>query len=170
MGQVTGPNRPRAVAKAQVYGQHQLLPLHVGGGRSFVIIRGPLPVTGKDHVAEADGCALGYILAHPWSSGRPPPVDSVLAPLPSTGVARILYVHDLSVAGHAKGGGLGLRLLDAALDAARRNGLRSAELVAVPGASGFWQRMGFRPLPMGPELARKVRHYGDDALYMGRDL
>ncbi|QOY62194.1 GNAT family N-acetyltransferase [Lysobacter sp. H21R4] len=121
------------------------------------------------HLAEADQLAMGYILAHPWLSRRPPAVDTVLSPPPSDG-PRLLYVHDLSVSARAKGTGLGGRLVDAALEAGRRGGLLSAELVAVPGAAGFWQRMGFRSLDVAPDLARKVRQYGDGALYMARAL
>ncbi len=120
------------------------------------------------HVADIDRRPVGYILAHPWLSMQPPAVDTVL-PLPS-GEARVLYVHDLSVSAAVKGAGLGARLLDAALDAGRRGGLVGAELVAVPGAAGFWQRRGFRPLDTDPALARKVRLYGDGAVYMGRAL
>ena len=121
------------------------------------------------HVAELDQRAVGYILAHPWLSRQPPAVDTVLAP-PSGDGARILYVHDLSVSARAKGTGLGGRLVDAVLEAGRRGGLASAELVAVPGAAGFWQRMGFRPVEVAPDLARKVGQYGDGAVYMGRAL
>ncbi len=120
------------------------------------------------HVADIDRRPVGYILAHPWLSMQPPAVDTVLS-LPS-GEARVLYVHDLSVSAAAKGAGLGARLLDAALGAGRRSGLVRAELVAVPGAARFWQGRGFRPLDVGPELAAKVRLYGDGAVYMGREL
>lgn len=124
---------------------------------------------GYCHVAEMNGRSVGYILAHPWPSRQPPAVDTVLD-LPATATPCVLYVHDLSVSATAKGIGLGAQLLDAALDEARRRGLVSAELVAVPGAAGFWQRLGFLPQEVGPDLARKVRHYGDGAVYMSRAL
>ncbi|WP_222565045.1 GNAT family N-acetyltransferase [Novilysobacter antarcticus] len=124
---------------------------------------------GCSQVAEIDQRAVGYILAHPWLSRQPPAVDTVLSPLSGDG-PRILYVHDLSVSARAKGTGLGGRLVDAVLEAGRRGGLRRAELVAVPGADGFWKRMGFQTLDVAPDLARKVRQYGDGALYMGRAL
>ncbi|MEO6169999.1 MAG: GNAT family N-acetyltransferase [Lysobacter sp.] len=124
---------------------------------------------GGCHLAEMNQRAVGYILAHPWIGMQPPALDTVLS-MPPGDAPRVLYVHDLSVSAAAKGGGFGARLLDAALDAGRRGGLVSAELVAVPGAAGYWQRMGFRPLDTDPALARKVRLYGDGAVYMGRAL
>ncbi len=121
------------------------------------------------HLADLDQRPVGYILAHPWVGMQPPAVDTVLS-LPPGDAPKVVYVHDLSVSAAAKGSGLGACLLDAALDAGRRGGLVSAELVAVPGAAGYWQRMGFRPLDMDSALARKVRLYGDGAVYMGREL
>jgi predicted N-acetyltransferase YhbS len=120
-------------------------------------------------VAERDGELCGYILAHPWPSGRPPAVDTVLD-APPDDADRVLYVHDLSVSSTAAGTGFGLRLVDSALDAARRIGLQRVELVAVPGAARYWQRLGFEALPMTGALAEQVCGYGHEAVYMGRVL
>ncbi|HUH89171.1 MAG TPA: GNAT family N-acetyltransferase [Lysobacter sp.] len=120
-------------------------------------------------VAERDGELCGYILAHPWPSGMPPAVDTVLD-APPDDADRVLYVHDLSVSSTATGAGFGRRLVDCALDAARRAGLQRAELVAVPGAAQFWQRLGFEALPVAGTLAEQVHGYGREAVYMGRVL
>lgn len=120
-------------------------------------------------VAERDGELCGYILAHPWPSGRPPAVDTVLD-TPSDDADRILYVHDLSVSSTAAGTGFGRQLVDSALDAARQLGLQRVELVAVPGAQAYWRRLGFEALPVTRALAEQVRGYGREAVYMGRVL
>ncbi|MGV8940902.1 MAG: GNAT family N-acetyltransferase [Lysobacter sp.] len=107
-------------------------------------------------VAERDGELCGYTLAHPWSSGMPPAVDTVLDVLPDD-AERVLYVHDLSVSSTATGAGFGRRLVGCALAAARRVDLQRAELVAVPGAAPG-------------VLAEQVSGYGGEAAYMERSL
>lgn len=112
---------------------------------------------------------LGYLLAHPWGSMRPPPVDTVLRRDPAEGPA-ILFIHDLSIADAARGTGLGTKLVERALAAARARGLTAAELIAVQGAAGFWRRQGFEPVPATTALTSKLRSYGSDARYLRRPL
>ena len=79
-------------------------------------------------------------------------------------------MHDLSVSPAARGAGLGRGLLEHSLRAASRLGLRHSELVAVPGAAGYWARLGYVAVPASEALAEKLRGYGAGAVYMRRVL
>lgn len=117
--------------------------------------------------ARRAGALIGYLLAHGWPRGSPPAVGTVLDPLAARDV---LFLHDLALAPAARGLGVGERLVAAALDAARRDGLTDAELIAVEGAAGYWRRLGFREAPMTDVLAAKVAGYGMAARWMTRRL
>ena len=69
-----------------------------------------------------------------------------------------------------QGLGIGRRLVDHAFDLAVHDGLKSAELVAVEGAAGFWKTMGFVTLDATPEIAAKLAGYGRGATWMGRTI
>lgn len=81
-----------------------------------------------------------------------------------------MFLHDLALAPAARGLRIGERLVAAALDAARRNGLIEAELIAVEGAADYWHRVGFVEATMTPALAAKVAGYGEAARWMRRPL
>lgn len=117
--------------------------------------------------ARRAGALIGYLLAHGWPRGSPPAVGTVLNPLAARDV---LFLHDLALAPAARGLGVGERLVAAALDAARRDGLTDADLIAVEGAAGYWRRLGFREAPMTDVLATKVAGYGMAARWMTRRL
>lgn len=136
-------------------------------------------------VAEREGRIHGYILAHPWYPGLPPAVDTVIEVPPAVvrdagapglaasldsqePIARVHYVHDLSVSPDAKGAGLGRELVAHSLRAAWHLGLRESELVAVPGAAVYWSRLGYTEVPVTAALAEKLRCYGAGAVYMRR--
>lgn len=121
---------------------------------------------GLSLVAEHDGALAGYILAHPWPAGSPPPVDAILTCPAGPGLVH--YVHDMTLARGARGSGLSRQLFEASAARAREIGLRRAELVAVGGAAVFWVRLGFMPVDVGAGLRRKLSAYGTDAVYMAR--
>ena len=122
---------------------------------------------GLNFIAEKGGVLCAYIVAHPWRSLSPPPVDMVMTEPPE---AEVCYVHDLSVSPDAGGGGLGRRLFDAMHAASLAAGLSRSELTAVRGAASYWARLGYAPVACDAVLAAKVAGYGDDAVYMARDL
>jgi ribosomal protein S18 acetylase RimI-like enzyme len=107
----------------------------------------------------------GYLLAHGWHRNSPPELG---APLSGAGPVEILFIHDLAVATTGQGLGIGRRLVDHAFDLAVHDGLKSAELVAVEGAAGFWKNMGFVTLDATPEIVAKLAGYGRGATWMGR--
>lgn len=82
----------------------------------------------------------------------------------------MLFLHDLALSPAARGLRVGERLVVAALEAARRDGLAEAELIAVEGAADYWRRVGFMEATMTPALATKVAGYGDAARWMTRRL
>jgi GNAT superfamily N-acetyltransferase len=110
----------------------------------------------------------GYILAHPWPSLCPPPVDAVLGAPPAA--PRVHYIHDLSVDPAMRGTGLGRALVAVSQDAARQAGLDRSELIAVAGAAPFWRTLGYEAVFADEGLAAKVRAYGKDARYLARSL
>lgn len=117
--------------------------------------------------ARRAGVLIGYLLAHGWPRGSPPAVGTILDP----GAAReVLFLHDLALSPAARGLRVGERLVAAALEAARHDGLTEGELVAVEGAADYWRRLGFVQAPTTPTLAAKVAGYGDAARWMRRPL
>lgn len=117
--------------------------------------------------ATVEGQLVGYILAHGWHHHAPPPLGT---PLDEIASADILFIHDLAVGTSGRGLGVGRRLVDRAFDLAVSDGLRSAELIAVGGAAGFWQAMGFTAFDATPEIAAKLAGYGRGATWMGRAI
>ncbi|BAK68543.1 putative acetyltransferase [Sphingobium sp. SYK-6] len=110
---------------------------------------------------------LGYLLAHGWRRESPPPVGAVLA---DGGPREVLFVHDLAVSSLGRGLGVGRSLVMRAFELAARDGIRSAELIAVEGAADYWRALGFVEGVVSPDLAAKVATYGDPARWMTRAI
>ncbi len=110
---------------------------------------------------------VAYLLAHGWRPKSPPRLGEMLSP---TGEAEVLFIHDLAVAPPARGSGVGRRLIAQVLASAARDGLRSAELIAVSGAAPYWKKLGFTQVQVSPELRAKIALYGVDACLMERPL
>lgn len=115
--------------------------------------------------AETDGRLDGYLLSHPWASLAPPAPDVVLA----RATGPVWYVHDLSVAAHARGTGVGRALLAACRGS--HPAIVRSELIAIDGAEPFWSRLGWRTVePLPAALEAKIAGYGAASRYMVRDL
>lgn len=117
-------------------------------------------------IGESDGEVRAYLATYPSLAGKVAPLGSAFA------IARpadCLYLHDLAVAPDAGGCGLGARLVDNALAAARAQGFLHAALVCVQDALGFWQRQGFREATTLSAAARAaLATYPGPARYMLR--
>lgn len=144
--------------QAACYGEHLLEPAGVLHDRL---------------VAAADTCwvalrgdrVCAYLAAYRSRLGAVTALNGPFKPAPSPDT---LYLHDLAVHPEAHGSGVGGRLVDGLMALARREGLRWSALVAVQGATSFWQRHGYEMHP--PAQPDRLDAYGDDARYMVRPL
>ncbi|KQT03690.1 MULTISPECIES: GNAT family N-acetyltransferase [unclassified Bradyrhizobium] len=122
-----------------------------------------------------DGCRVlvagdeiaGYGLGHPWKQHQIPPLDGFLERLPED--ADCLYVHDVAVLPHRRGG-VARTYIAGIAELARASGIGTLALVSVYGTRPLWQRLGFRPLMADTALRAKLASYGEGATYMLRDL
>ncbi|MCK1740632.1 GNAT family N-acetyltransferase [Bradyrhizobium sp. 139] len=122
-----------------------------------------------------DGCRVlvagediaGYGLTHPWTQNRIPPLDGFLERLPDD--ADCLYVHDVAVLPHVRGGAA-RDYIAAVAELARASGITTLALVSVYGTRPLWEHLGFRPVTADADLRAKLAPYGDGATYMLRDL
>jgi len=124
--------------------------------------QGCLGLDGRD----GEGLA-GYILSHPWTAEDPPELHSPLGALPEK--PSTYYLHDLALLKSAHGKGLGARLVRHLTEHAGVCGFTTMSLIAVNRSAPFWERQGFRARLM-PSLTKKLATYGDDAVFMTRDL
>jgi len=119
-------------------------------------------------VAEIGSEVCAYLATYPSRLDKVTPLggEFVLA-----APADCLYFHDLAVAPSAAGRGLGRRLVEQALQAARQHGLTHAALVCVQDALAFWQRYGFvERLPLAPAGAAALTTYPPPARYLWRPI
>ncbi len=116
-------------------------------------------------LAEAAGEPAGYALAHPWTDGAPPALDTLLRHLPER--PDCLYLHDVALLAAARGSGLGRALIERLRALAQQQALPRISLVAVNNSQAFWARLGFQVATRG-DLAAKLASYGGDARYMTR--
>jgi N-acetylglutamate synthase-like GNAT family acetyltransferase len=113
------------------------------------------------------GGIIGYMFSHPWTRHRPPALHQKLGEIPWD--ADCWYIHDVAVDPAGRGGERVRLIVDRVLRDAAEAGYRVAMLVAVSGADGYWQKLGFKDATTAV-LRRKLKDYGDDAVYMERIL
>ncbi|WP_156382415.1 GNAT family N-acetyltransferase [Acidovorax sp. Leaf160] len=116
---------------------------------------------------------LGYLAAYRSTLGQVTPLHGDFGGSPASdadSASDILYLHDMAVLPAFHGRGLAQRLLAAAWQGARAEGLHQAALVSVQGTQAFWARQGFavRDLP-GAAQRQRLAGYGEGAVYMVRD-
>lgn len=118
-------------------------------------------------VAEGDGQAVGYALAHPWTAATPPPLDTFLERLPER--PDCLYLHDVALLPAARGRGLARAVVGHWVTVATRAGLPRLTLIAVNGSAPAWRALGFTASTEGGAArAAKLASYGPEAVYMER--
>jgi len=90
---------------------------------------------------DSENKILGYLLAHPWNSDKPP---KLFETLPDSSAGDTLYLHDLAVSSNARGLGVGRKLSNKLLEVAKLKKFSRVLLVAVQGAADYWCNFGFR--------------------------
>lgn len=110
-------------------------------------------------VLQLGGRIAGYVLALPYPRFRHP---ELTRPEETVFRSRNLHLHDLVVAEHLRGRGLGARLLRHLTATAGAQGFEHISLVAVDGTEGYWQAHGYR----SHREAGSPPGYGRDAVYM----
>ena len=106
---------------------------------------------------------IGYCLAHPWSKEEPASLYHCYAePKGHTS----LYIHDMVVVPSARGKGIARSFLTQLEQLACQRQQPEMSLVAVQGADRYWSKVGFR----SRALAKSLRQYGEQAVYMWRPV
>ena len=116
-------------------------------------------------VLEQGGALSGYALAHPFTQGALPALDTLLGALPAS--ADCLYLHDITILPASRGQGFSRALVDMLCAVARRCGLRALALTSVYGTENFWASCGFEERA-APGMDDKLASYGGPAIYMTR--
>lgn len=112
-------------------------------------------------LAEDQGQALGYSMAFPGLTVKPPKLNELWDALPAN--PDCLYWHDLCLRATARGKKLGSRINDKMVALTRQLGLHQIALISVHDSAPFWAGQGFvRQLPAPPSVA----NYGADAQFM----
>ena len=115
-------------------------------------------------VASLGRDTVGYLIALPWAFSSPPPLNATTCQLPHT--PDCLYLHDLAVSPDARKFGTGRALVEAFLTRLRASGLGRASLVAVQNSVPYWERYGFRAVPLSAPLQARLSSYGESVAYM----
>ena len=109
----------------------------------------------------------GYMLSHPWSRRRPPPLNRPLVAIPDD--ADCWYLHDLALLPQTRGSGAGAAIVSRLVSLAREEGFGVVALVSVGGSRPFWRKQHFAAVS-DPMLKEKLASYGEGAAYMERLL
>lgn len=110
---------------------------------------------------------VGYGISHPWQLNTIPPLDTFIKTLPSQ--PDCIFIHDVVVLPRARGHGSAERFIEIVADTAREHLIPALALVSVYDTHPLWMKCGFEVVRR-PDLAEKLRSYGDTARYMVRKL
>lgn len=117
-------------------------------------------------IASLAGDAVGYLFSVPCESSNPPRWNAATCQLPAS--PDCLYLHDLAVLPSARRSGAGRALVGKFLDRLRASNTGRACLIAVQNSMPYWERHGFRPVPLSGVLKAKLSTYGDQVAFMER--
>jgi ribosomal protein S18 acetylase RimI-like enzyme len=116
-------------------------------------------------IAESSEGAVGYLIAVPIVYPNLPALNSPTFELAAG--ADTLYIHDLAVDRAGRGQGVAQALVRASIDAAKRDGLPRACLVAIQNSQSFWEQFGFETVEAPADaLMRQLASYGAGAKLM----
>ena len=116
-------------------------------------------------IAELSDKVCAYLACYPSRQGKIAPLDSAFQACRD---ADCLYFHDLAVSPEFAGQQIGRKLVEYALEMAKRHNFRHAALVCVQNARSFWQGCGFcEENQMTPAATEALASYlGQSARYM----
>lgn len=117
-------------------------------------------------IASLKGSLVGYLIALPWEFSNPPMLNCETCQLPPS--PNCLYLHDLAIMPRARKSGAGGALVETILTQLKRLDLGRACLIAVQNSAPYWERHGFRPVPLSASLEAKLSSYGKGVVYMER--
>ena len=106
----------------------------------------------------------GYVISHPIKHHQPPALNSLLGKIASD--ADQYYIHDLAILPKVRGRGLAQECINKISAIAKR--YPTTCLISVYGMELFWSRFGFVPVQIDEVLEKRLRDYGDDAVYLER--
>lgn len=117
------------------------------------------------HVLAGESGMVGYAITHPWLRGRPPAMNQRLGSLPTD--PDCWYIHEVVLREEARGRGGVRAILQVLKETAKAARVPVMALVAVEGASAYWEGLGFAAIPL--EEAQ-IGSYGGQAVYMELQL
>ena len=119
-------------------------------------------------VVERAGEVCGYLVGYQSILGEVTALGDEFKHKPQS---TTLYLHDLAISKTAAGCGLGVKLVNHALEEARQRKLRAAALVSVQNSKSFWRKLGFNERSQLDEIQRRnLTSYSTPAIYMTREL
>lgn len=107
---------------------------------------------------------IGYLIAHPWVKDSAPALDTLLKRIPAD--ADVVYLHDIALLPEARGDGNAARGIALLSEWAVTAGFHTMALIAVNDSASFWDSQGFETVEPTPALAKKLKTYSNDAVYM----
>lgn len=116
------------------------------------------------HALYRDDEFCGYVISHPIRRYQPPALDTLLVEIASD--ADQYYIHDFAIVPELRGKGYAQACMEKILAVA--GGYATTSLISVYGTGQFWERHGFSRVQVDSTLAEKLKHYGEDAVYMER--
>ena len=116
-------------------------------------------------LSESNGNDLsGYVISHPIRRLQPPALNSMLGTIASD--VDQYYIHDLAILPRVRGRGSAQKCMDKLSTITKR--YPTTCLISVYSTERFWSRFGFVPVQVDDVLKKKLREYGDDAIYLER--
>jgi GNAT superfamily N-acetyltransferase len=113
-----------------------------------------------------EGEVVGYILAHPWRLGAPPPLETLVGALPAQ--PDTLYLHDIVIDPVRRGRGEARAGLSALIAEAGER-YPTVSLISIAGLASFWQTYGFENVAIVSPVD-VLRSYDPQARYMVKVL
>lgn len=114
-------------------------------------------------VLDRKGLIEGYGIAHPWSMGSVPPLDTFLDELPAN--PQCLFIHDIVILPQARGHRASEKFVEFVATLARSRDIPYLALVSVYDTHSMWGDYGFNVVD-NLSLSGKLKSYGGTARYM----